>query len=346
MLTAAFLGPMLPRQALANSRNTPAIAVLRRIGMDRAFTLLQQLGLHDGRLPASVFGLSLAIGSMPTSLTQLVEAYGALADDGLLRALHWYRGQSAEPAQRVISTDAARLVTLFLADPMARLPSFPRNGSMELPFPVALKTGTSQGYRDAWTVAWSAQWMVAGWIGRPDARPMQSLSGARAAAGLVRAALLELHGSLPGQLEAGSFPLPSGWAPLEACAGKADAAHCARTVADYAPLQTEAAARPAGNRRSLGSNPDDPIQLTIVAPDRNSRLWRNPEMPAGYDVLMLRGQATPSVPQVVWYVDDQPFAVSSLDQPVAWPMTAGEHRIQLRLPYRPEASGVLRISVN
>jgi len=77
-----FLGPLLPRQALANSRNVPATNLLRKIGLDPMFHFLRDLGVHDLGLPADSFGLSMAIGSLPTTLERLVRVYGALANDG------------------------------------------------------------------------------------------------------------------------------------------------------------------------------------------------------------------------------------------------------------------------
>jgi penicillin-binding protein 1C len=148
----AFLGPMLPRQALANSRNVPAVNLLRGVGLDTAYRFFHDAGLHDLEAPADSFGLSMAIGSLPTSLERLVRAYGVLGDDGQLSDLVW-RASSAG-AVAVLSPGTARLVTSFLSDLLARLPSFPRYGTTEHPFPVALKTGTSQGYRDAWIVAY------------------------------------------------------------------------------------------------------------------------------------------------------------------------------------------------
>src|SRR5438552_616787 len=84
---------------------------------------------------------------------------------------------------RLLSEDTARLVTLFLADPMARLPTFPRMGPSEYPFPVAVKTGTSSKYRDALTVAYSTRYVVGVWLGRPDYRPMSRLTAFSSAAG-------------------------------------------------------------------------------------------------------------------------------------------------------------------
>ena len=174
-----FLGPLLPRQALANSRNVPAANLLGTLGLDSGFEFFRDLGLHRLGAPAESFGLSMAIGSLPTSLDRLVRAYGALADQGMLRDLVWYAGQPTKLPRRLLTADTARQVTLFLSDPFARLPSFPRYGTTEFPFSVALKTGTSQGYRDAWTVAWSDEYMVGVWIGRAASGTMTQVTGAR-----------------------------------------------------------------------------------------------------------------------------------------------------------------------
>ncbi len=212
-----FLGPMLPRQALANSRNVPAADVLRQVGVEETYGALARLGLHGAERTAGYYGAALAIGAMPTTLEKLLTAYGALADDGVLAPLVWTRGGSSGRHQRLWSTATARQITLFLADAQARLPSFPRLGPLEYPFPVAAKTGTSQGYRDAWTVAWSRRFLVGVWIGRADARPMRGIGGTRAAE-LARTVMLRLHEreAIPsGDL---AFPPPAGWHPAEVCA--------------------------------------------------------------------------------------------------------------------------------
>ena len=180
-----FLGPLLPRQALANSRNVPATNLLRQIGLADGFGFLRALGLHQLDSPARRYGLAMAIGALPTSLDRLMRAYATLAEDGMDRPLQWIVAPSGEP-QRLISQDAARLVTRFLSDPLARLPSFPRYGSSEFPFAVALKTGTSQGYRDAWTVGVVAR-LPGGGLGGPGGCGADDATQRRAGGGGVGA---------------------------------------------------------------------------------------------------------------------------------------------------------------
>ncbi|MDB5510540.1 MAG: glycosyl transferase family 51 [Enterovirga sp.] len=371
----AFLGPMLPRQALANSRNVPAAHLLREIGLETAFRHLRTLGLHDLDVPAETFGLSMAIGSLPTSLDRLVRAYGALAEDGLLGDLVWYAGEPVLPPRRVMSADAARLVTLFLADPLARLPSFPRYGATEFPFAVALKTGTSQGYRDAWLIGWSARYIVGVWVGRGDAGTMSQLSGGRAAARLAHAILEDLHEVRPGDLAETSFPAPEGRVPVELCAigGQRSTGACGRTLTEWVrpdevpPIEPPAIlrARPEGGERlelvvpaahrawarSEGYPLDETaaangqVRLSVASPEQNTRLWRNPDAPAVANRLALKANVEPRVPQVVWYVDGEPFALTDPDVPVFWPMTPGVHRFQVRLPLRDGASRLVRVVV-
>ncbi len=323
-----FLGPLLPRQALANSRNVPATNLLRRIGLADGFGFLRALGLHQLDSPAQRFGLAMAIGALPTSLDRLMGAYATLAEDGMAGDLRWFVAAPRE-TRRLISTDAARLVARFLSDPLARLPSFPRYGSSEFPFAVALKTGTSQGYRDAWTLEWSRDYLVGVWVGRADAGPMTQLSGGRAAARLAQSIMLGLHGLGRADLVAGEFAAPPGREQAELCTGTGAVAGpgCDQRLAEWV--------RP-------GASPPAPPpapRLSIVQPDPDTHVWRNPEAPAALNRLVLRATAEPPVPQLVWLVDGRPVATMAADQPLLWTMTPGHHRFQVRLPL---AAGVSR----
>ena len=333
----AFLGNLLPRQALANSRNVPAANLLRRIGLGEGFGFLRDLGLHRLDGPAERFGLAMAIGALPTSLDRLVGAYATLAEDGMAADLVWLEGQRGAAPRRLISADSARLVTRFLSDPMARLPSFPRYGASEFPFAVALKTGTSQGYRDAWTVAWSQQYLVGVWVGRADAGPMTRLSGARAAGRLAQAVLMGLHGAGRTDLLAGEFAAPPGRAPAELCTGTGAlaGAACAGRLTEWVKPGEAAGVRP----------PAAAPRLTIVTPEPDTHLWRNPEAPPALNRLVPRAAVEPKVAQIVWLVDGRPVAVAAPDAPVYWNLTPGRHRFQIRLPLQADVSRAVSVVV-
>jgi penicillin-binding protein 1C len=228
-----YLGPLLPRQALANSRNVPAANLLKSIGLDETYGFLRELGLHRGELPARHYGLGLSIGALPVTLADLARAYGVLAGDGRLRDLQWYAGQTRNPPRSLLSLATVRQITQFLGDPMNRLPSFPRLGDYN--FPVALKTGTSQAYRDAWMVAYSTRWLVGVWLGNPQARPMSDITGASVAAELAQGILLTLHPRQRAGLEDLAFPPPPGYRPARLCApsGKLATPACGQVFEEW-----------------------------------------------------------------------------------------------------------------
>ncbi|MEA2603251.1 MAG: penicillin-binding protein [Acidobacteriota bacterium] len=213
-----FLGPLLPRVALANSRNVPAVDLLTRLGMEQGYGLFRDLGLTDGSVPSEHYGLGLAIGGLPVTLEEMMSAYLVLAGDGRTSGFRWHPGQELPPPRRIVSEETARQIALFLSDPQARLPTFPRMGSEEYRFPVAVKTGTSTSFRDAWAVAWSSRYLVGAWVGHPAFRPMNRLSGYLSAAELVQQVLTVLHQDQMDGFDDLSFPPPRGYRPVRVCA--------------------------------------------------------------------------------------------------------------------------------
>lgn len=244
-----FLGPILPRQALANSRNVTAIELLRVTGLKDTYNLLGTMGMHRWRRPANYYGLGLALGSMPSTLEKLLNAYTTLATDGVQRPFVWHKQQQQQQAagKRIFPEAIARQMTLFLSDPAARLPSFPRMGTTEYPFPVALKTGTSQGYRDTWTIAWSQKYLIGVWIGRPDGRPTKSLTGAGSAGAVAQQVLLHLHTKQLDGLSNHRFQPPNDYDAVRICAhnGKLATPDCPRSYEEWfapgkAPVNADA----------------------------------------------------------------------------------------------------------
>ncbi|MBT7445857.1 MAG: glycosyl transferase [Methylococcales bacterium] len=229
-----FLGPLLPRQALGNSRNIPAINLLQRVGLQSHYEFLQQIGLHTHQHPAEYYGLGLALGNLPVTLKNLVTAYHSLVNDGDFSKLSWYTPQH-QITKNILPSHAARQISLFLSAPLARLPSFKRMGSIEYPFPVAIKTGTSQNFKDAWTMAYSQKYVIGIWVGRPDAEPMNQFGGAKSAE-LIKQLMLSLHNTQSDGLSDQSFPAPDGYVAKSICA--LDGKHsqdCHRTFTEWFP---------------------------------------------------------------------------------------------------------------
>ena len=233
-----FFGPLLPREALANSRNVPAARLLAHmIGIENGYAFLGKLGLHKYERPPLYYGAGLAVGALPVTLENLVRAYTSLSDNGELNDLVWIRNIPVPSPRKVLSETSVRHVTLFLSDPMARLPSFPRMGGTEFQFPVAVKTGTSSGHRDAWVIAYSMKYIVGVWIGNPNAAPMKGLTGFAAASGIAHPMLSFLHASEESGLDDHGFPPPKGFRPVSICAltGQRATSACNRVFIEWFP---------------------------------------------------------------------------------------------------------------
>ena len=397
----AFMGPMLPRMALANSRNVPAANLLSWVGVEQGYDFLRDLGLHDNVQSARRYGLGLAIGGMPVTLEQLVHAYTVFSQEGRLGDLMWYEGQPRSEPKRLLSEETARTIALFLSDPLARLPSFARMGAMEYPFPVAIKTGTSSRFRDAWTVAITSRYVIGVWFGDPDFQPMNRLTGYRSAAELAQRVLLDLHrDQLQGLMDYG-FPPPRGYQPVRICAmsgqlatsacdrvveewfrtGSGPVEYCkthvllavdrrdglaatphtpaefveVRTFVDLPPQYAEWAAasglprlpQPRVDLAALGlEGVTQKVNVRITSPENGLRLLRDPETPIENSTLALKADVNPPVPQLVWYVDRQPFQLVDYPYSVRWPAKSGEHIFQVRVPNSTVASTPIRILVH
>jgi penicillin-binding protein 1C len=220
-----YLGPVLYKNALANSRNIPAVEVLKAVGVEEFYRRCIALGLARDDGQAGHYGLGLSIGGLYCSLRQVAEAYLALANQGERRPLIWELPDSATGGgkpERVMPADVAMMIRRFLADPVARLPGFPRGGNLEYPFAVSAKTGTSEGYRDSWCIAFSDTYLVGVWIGNADFSPTKGLSGYEGAARIAKRMLCALHPDRLDGLSDGDPPYPPGYVavPIGRLTGK------------------------------------------------------------------------------------------------------------------------------
>ena len=195
-----FRGPLLARVALAGSENVPAVALASRIGVPKLLRFLSRSGLSSFDKTASYYGLGLTLGNAEVRLDELVGAYAAFARGG-----EWIRPRFLRTAipdrasgtvgtsrdiRRLVSSRTAFWITDILSDADAREYAFGRGGSLELPFPVAVKTGTSQAYHDNWTIGYSRHVTVGVWVGNFDRKPLRNSSGVTGAAPIFHAVML------------------------------------------------------------------------------------------------------------------------------------------------------------
>jgi len=204
-----YSGPLSARAALLRSLNIPAIRLLERIGVERMLGILGGCGFTTLNRPARDYGLALAAGGCEVTLLELTNAAAAVARGG--QYLPWRMTFSPPPPPRkVFSPEACWLVSDILSDP-SRLPPGEAGGN---PARFAWKTGTSNGHRDAWTVAWNAEYALGVWFGNPDGTPAKTLVGIEAAAPAAAAIFRGLYPEGPPALP----PPPPGCREREICA--------------------------------------------------------------------------------------------------------------------------------
>ena len=173
----AFSGPVSAAEALQRSLNVPAVDVLDRIGPNRFVARLAAGGLDLGLPAGAQPNLSIILGGAAARLENLVGAYTALANDGVAGMPRYTPTQAARP-RRLLSPGAAWIVRDILASNPASVEGGPLAGAIDRHAAVAWKTGTSYGYRDAWSLGVTDRWTIGVWIGRPDGTPSPGQYGA------------------------------------------------------------------------------------------------------------------------------------------------------------------------
>ena len=185
-----YLGPVRMREALACSLNVPAVYTLSQLGARNAFHELSRWGFDFPR-GLDTYGAGFVLGNAETRLVDLAAAYAGLARGGIAMRAKFLTSER-QPMARVASPEATAIITDILCDNDAREKSFGAHSPLAFPERIAVKTGTSSGFRDAWTVGFNKQHTVAVWAGNFDGRPMRNALAIRAASPLWAALMEEL----------------------------------------------------------------------------------------------------------------------------------------------------------
>lgn len=215
------------RESLAGSYNLAAVHTLQKVGVTSLLQRLRQAGLTTLDGPDTRYGPDLAIGNTEIELIEYAGAFAAFGNAGVAikpRSVVRFRPAAdlrritsseasadagnpfalsnsplspdllidAQAGSRVFSREVAYQIFDVLADPDARRPMFGSSAPMELPYPVALKTGTTRGYTDNLAFGTTREFTVGAWAGNFDGKPMQGVMAMQGAAPLVRAAFVAL----------------------------------------------------------------------------------------------------------------------------------------------------------
>lgn len=189
-----FRGPISLREALAQSLNIPAVKTLYLAGISDTINLAKKMGITG--LNSNYYGLSLVLGGGEVKLLDEVAAYGVFANDGVknektaILKIVDNKGKVIEEysnkSERVLDAETARKISDILSDNQARSPVFGSNSSLYFPErQVAAKTGTTEKYRDAWTVGYTPSLAAGIWVGNNNNTPMSAAGAGIAAAGPI-----------------------------------------------------------------------------------------------------------------------------------------------------------------
>ncbi|MFN8421080.1 MAG: transglycosylase domain-containing protein, partial [Anaerolineae bacterium] len=222
-----FHGPMSVRKALANSYNIPVVRVLANVGISQVIRRARQLGLSSLNATQEGAGLALALGSGEVNLLDLTYAYTVFANLGTMvgkpeanprpgfrsldptailridnkdgKTIWEYKDRTSTFAsQNVLNSGVAYLMNDILSDNSARLEAFGNGNALELSRPAAVKTGTTNDVRDAWTVGYTPDLVTGVWVGNNNNTPLGDDVSGHTAAGPIWHAIMEYyHRNLP-----------------------------------------------------------------------------------------------------------------------------------------------------
>ncbi len=232
-----YHGPVRLRTALASSYNIPAVKVLDMVGIRNVLDLAHRMGITT--LDKN-YGLALTLGGGEVKLLDMTYAYSVIANGGVMAGqpvpeqeqrpgyrkldpvavlkvvdadgniIEEYKQPQTE---RIVSEQAAYLITDVLSDNNARAPAFGLNSVLKLARPAAVKTGTTSSWRDNWTLGFTPDYTVGVWVGNADNTEMEHISGITGAAPIWHDVMEYVHRNL----EVKNFVEPPGISHVNVC---------------------------------------------------------------------------------------------------------------------------------
>ena len=338
-----FLGPVRVRVALANSLNIPAVRVLEKVGVQNFLNRLHQLGFEHLTQTPEYYGLGLILGSGEVSLWELARAYVTLARLGAATPLvtTFPHAPITNPESPIPNPKPEwALITDMLSDRHARATAFGVDSVLALPFPAAVKTGTSSDFRDTWTVGFTTDYTVATWVGNFNGEPMRQVSGVTGAAPLWNRILLHLHE----QQEPTGFSSPDTLVQRPICAitGLQPTPDCPSVVQEYLYAEDLSDYERPSATLDLPQEYDEWLarqhQPTFVSNNLKLLYPHNGDVFLSYaaasgesatsERLEFKLAATPTQP-VEWWLNGQKLATLSANS-LFWQLRPGEWTLQVK----------------
>lgn len=207
----SFHGVVQMREALANSYNIPAVKMLKLNTVEGMIEVAEKMGITSFTDRPDRYGLSLTLGGGEVTMLQMTEAFGVFANSGYraplqpILKIERANGEVVEEydvptsilsGKKAIPEGVAFIISHILQDNAARTPAFGGNSPLKIPgYPVSVKTGTTNDYRDNWTIGYTPTFATSVWVGNNDNTPLRGVtSGITGAAPIwndIMTALLE-----------------------------------------------------------------------------------------------------------------------------------------------------------
>lgn len=211
-----YWGEITVREALACSRNVPAVFMVQKIGITPFYRFLKKAGFTHLQGDPSYYGPGLALGTGGASLLQLCRAYSAIATRGELLPLYIGEDSNGEillgKKINLLSEKSAYRLTHILSDREARTRAFGKRNFLDFPFDAASKTGTSKDFRDSWTVGFTEKYVVGVWVGNFSGEQMNNISGGWGAGRIYHQVMRLVTGR-----EGPSFVMPENFRMVKIC---------------------------------------------------------------------------------------------------------------------------------
>ncbi len=350
------------RESLAGSYNLSAVHTLQRVGIPRALEKMRSAGLWTLDKEDEDYDWGLAIGHAEVRLLDLTAAFSTFGRGGIplrVRAIDNVSAQDGrsyrEPVvqgERVYSEEVAYQIFDILSDADARKPMFGDRVPMNLPFPVALKTGTTKAYTDLWALGTTAEYTVGVWGGNFDGTPTYQVMSLQGATPLMRAVYTAIAARYG---DPTAPPRPDAIVTAKVCplSGKLPGPHCDhrknelfvsgrlptetcdwhQVICDQETIVYPTVLRPwidfygLSNADELSCESEEELalraepegRLRIVAPVADARFLLEEHRPPQFQRPPLA--ALPARAKVQWFIDDVPAS--------EWVPSIGEHKVRV-----------------
>lgn len=227
-----FEGPMTVKEALIKSRNLPAVQVARMLDEPDLYGFLEMADITELR-DRDFYGLALVLGGAEMTMEELVRLYAMLANGGSLRPLRTLKDDPVDDGIRLLSEETAFLTLEMLAENPRPGQGF-RSDWTGGNDPVYWKTGTSYGFRDAWSIAVYGPYVIAVWVGNFSGEGNPAFVGRSAAAPLLFE-IIDAVKAMTGGVDIPYRPGQDKISRVKVCAvsGNLPGPHCKHTVSTW-----------------------------------------------------------------------------------------------------------------